>query len=38
MVLDAIFGSPVYIEHLAGDDDATEAPAIAVASGASDSE
>jgi predicted NBD/HSP70 family sugar kinase len=32
MVLDAIFGSPVYIEH-AADDDAAEALAVGTASG-----
>lgn len=36
MVLDAIFGSPVYIEHVAGDDDAAEAPVLGAASGATD--
>lgn len=36
MVLDAIFGSPVYIEHGAGDDDAAEALALGAASGVTD--
>lgn len=36
MVLDAIFGSPVYIEHVAGDDDAAEAHAVGMANGAQD--
>ncbi|HEX8729123.1 MAG TPA: ROK family protein, partial [Ktedonobacterales bacterium] len=35
-VLDAIFGSPVYIEHVAGDDDAAEAPVLGAASGVTD--
>jgi glucokinase-like ROK family protein len=35
MVLDAIFGAPVYIEH-AADDDTAEAPAVGAASGAND--
>jgi glucokinase-like ROK family protein len=36
MVLDAIFGSPVYIEEHVADDDTAEAPAVGAASGAND--
>lgn len=36
MVLDTIFGFPVYIEHVAGDDDAAEALALGAASGVTD--
>ncbi|HEX8995628.1 MAG TPA: ROK family transcriptional regulator [Ktedonobacterales bacterium] len=36
MVLDAVFGSPVYIEHVAGGDDMSDAQTVGAASGASD--